>query len=207
MRKWQNQISAHLDKILELQRQLLFTVSPGFARCRLGCLDAHNPPCSSLFPTPALSFLECQDTPEPQNGALEMLWNRNWQSFPFELPSWRRGLSRGVRRGEEVQERWMQCVSWCHDSATKVPPTVRPPLEWQADGGPMGKRTGTEAALGRARRSQQPPGWQLMRLCQAGTAIREPGAPPAGRWATAWLLNLLPTGNLAFEPSRFWHVA
>ena len=67
------------------------------------------------------------------------------------------------------------------DPATKVPPTVRPPLEWHADGGPMGKRTGTEAALGRARRSQQRPGWQLMRLCQAGTAMREPGAPPAGR--------------------------
>ena len=125
----------------------------------------------------------------------------------FQAAKLEKGLEQGGgRRREEAQERWMQCVSWCQDSTTKVPPTVRPPLEWQPDGGPMGKKTGTEAALGRARRCQQRPGWQLMRLCLAGTVIREPGAPPAGRWARAWLLNL-PTGNLAFEPSWFWPVA
>ena len=108
------------------------------------------------------------------------------------------GEGRRFRKGE------------CNVSAgvTTQPLRCPQPCAHHSSGRQMeGRWTGTEAALGRARRSQQPPGWQLMRLCQAGTAIREPGAPPAGRWATAWLLNLLPTGNLAFEPSRFWHVA
>lgn len=50
--------------------------------------------------------------------------------------------------GMEAQERWMQCVSWCHDSIRKVPPAVHPSLKWQADGGQMGKESEDRGSTG-----------------------------------------------------------
>lgn len=112
----------------------LFHGFPRLCWVQAGVPGCHNPPCGSLSPTPALSFLECQDTPEPQNGVLEMLWNRNWQSFPFKLPSWRRGLSRGEgaegrrhRKGEcnmsvGVTTQPLRCPQLCahHSSGSQM---------------------------------------------------------------------------------------
>lgn len=54
--KWQNQISAHLDEIVELQRLLLFPQVFGGRRPGVpGCPQSLN---GSPYPTPMPSFLE-----------------------------------------------------------------------------------------------------------------------------------------------------
>lgn len=70
--------------------------------------------------------------------------------------------------------------SGCHDSACKVPPTVHPPLEWQADGGQMGKKGGHGGSIGEGPWKSAVAGRQLQSLSQAGTAIRKLGVPPPG---------------------------
>lgn len=97
---------------------------------------------------PHAQFLNARILQKPPNGAPEMLWNRNWQRFPFKLPNWRK--SRGGTGKVNamchlgVMTQLERCPQWGpHRSGGRQ-------ME-----GRWARRAGTEAAPRRTSRSQQ----------------------------------------------------